>query len=561
MDDSVQHPIRRWLRANSIFSALSGAVVLATAAQLPLFLGVGGRVSYVVLGLGLVLYGMHLIIAALAVGQWGAARSIGSRRVASGVLGILVVAGGAVDGQVPPMEPSLPSIETLRVLPFRSVDSIDRMLASLEKAYAEKDVEAFVAHYAEDFQQVDVNRRIHVSGKDAWRAQTVQVNQAHQTMGRIHHGRALIGDWLVVELEWFGTVVGTALGRPGEEHSYRYSGLGLLQVEDGRIRRQILFGDVVSLEEQLGLRPHSTAQQTEQSVPDEGRLVDVGGHRLFIRCQGEGSPTVVFEAGLGAWSLAWLQVQEAVSSTTRACVYDRAGYGSSDPGPRPRDARSIAADLHRLLSATERPPFVLVGHSFGGWIARVYASLHPDQVAGLALVESAHEEQWQRLPPVIRQLLDASLSEIEARADSARQGLLRAEAVPRHTVFGGDQSLWAAYVREMLDASHHDAQAGEMRAMDESARQVQTGRRLADLPLGVLSSAREFDQYRGTPIPVEEANQIWLELQDELAALSSNVVHIVTMTGPHTVQYEEPHIVVGLIAELVRRVREPSPAP
>jgi hypothetical protein len=100
-----------------------------------------------------------------------------------------------------------------------------------------------------------------------------------------------------------------------------------------------------------------------------------------------------------------------------------------------------------------------------------------------------------------------------------------------------------------------------MRAMDESARQVQTGRRLADLPLGVLSSAREFDQYRGTPIPVEEANQIWLELQDELAALSSNVVHIVTMTGPHTVQYEEPHIVVGLIAELVRRVREPSPAP
>jgi pimeloyl-ACP methyl ester carboxylesterase len=422
-------------------------------------------------------------------------------------------------------------------------------------------VEAFVAHYSEDFQQIDVNRRVHVSGKDAWRTQTVQINEAHQTMGRIHHGRALIGNWLVVELEWFGTVLGTALGKPSEEHSYRYSGLGLLEIEDGRIRRQILFGDIVSLEEQLGLRSPSTVQHVEQAITDEGRLVDVGGHRLFIQCQGEGSPTVVFEAGLGAWSLAWLHVQEAVSSTTRACVYDRAGYGSSDPGPRPRDARSIATDLHRLLSATERPPFVLVGHSFGGWIARVYTSLHPGQVVGLALVESAHEEQWQRLPPVIRQLLDASLPGIVAQADSARLALLRAQAVPRHSFFGQDDGLWTAYVREMLDPAYHDAQAEEMRMMDESARQVQTSRPLADLPLVVLSSAREFDQYRGTPIPVEEANQVWLELQDELAALSSNVAHVVTMTGPHTVQYEEPYIVVGLIQELVRRVRERSPAP
>jgi len=348
------------------------------------------------------------------------------------------------------------------------------------------------------------------------------------------------------------------LGRPDEDRSYRYPGLGLLQIEGGRIRRQILFGDVVSLEEDLGVRPPPGAQPPEQAFADLGQRVDVGGHRLFIRCQGEGSPTVVFEAGMGAWSLAWLHVQEILSATTRACVYDRAGYGASDPGPGSRDARSIAAELHRLLSITEQPPFVLVGHSFGGWIARLYASLHPDQVAGLALVESAHEEQWQRLPAVIRQLVDASLPGVEALADSARQGLLTAEAVPRHSFFREEDSLWDAYVREMLDPSHHDGQAGEMRAMDESARQVLATGPLADLPLAVLSSAREFDQYRGTPIPVEEANEIWLELQEELAALSSNSIHIVTMTGPHTVQYEEPQVVAGLIAELVRRVREAS---
>ncbi|MEX2031305.1 MAG: alpha/beta fold hydrolase, partial [Dehalococcoidia bacterium] len=130
----------------------------------------------------------------------------------------------------------------------------------------------------------------------------------------------------------------------------------------------------------------------------------------------------MIEAGMGTSSLAWLHVLDALSGTTRTCVYDRAGLGWSEPGPSPRDGRSIATELHALLAATEHVPYVLVGHSFGGYVIRIYRDLYPAEVVGLALVESAHEAQWARLPAVVRRLVDASLAGIQARADSARAG-------------------------------------------------------------------------------------------------------------------------------------------
>jgi pimeloyl-ACP methyl ester carboxylesterase len=264
---------------------------------------------------------------------------------------------------------------------------------------------------------------------------------------------------------------------------------------------------------------------------------------------------------MGTSSLAWLHVQEALSETTRTCVNDRAGLGRSEPGPSPRDGRSIATELHAALAATEHAPYVLVGHSFGGWIVRIYRELYPADVAAVALLESAHEAQWARLPAVIRRLLDASLPGIQARADSARAGTLDESGVTRDRFFSQREDLWRAYRRQAVDPDHHQAHADELRAIDSTAEQVATTGPLGDVPLAVLSSAREFDPYRGSPIPVEEANRVWLELQGELAKLSTNVVHIVSMTGPHTIQYEEPHVVVGLLRELIDRARASSRTP
>jgi len=123
--------------------------------------------------------------------------------------------------------------------------------------------------------------------------------------------------------------------------------------------------------------------------------VNVGSHRLHIRCAGDGGPVVIFDAALGGSSLSWTLVQPAVARITRACSYDRAGFGWSDAGPLPRTAGRIAGELHALLHAAAVPhPYVLVGHSYGGLVMRLFASRHADEVAGLVLVEPAIPEEW-----------------------------------------------------------------------------------------------------------------------------------------------------------------------
>jgi len=126
-----------------------------------------------------------------------------------------------------------------------------------------------------------------------------------------------------------------------------------------------------------------------------GRFVEVGTHRLHLHCAGKGAPPVVFDSALGASSLSWSLVHAAVARLTTACVYDRAGFGWSDGGPMPRTAGRIADELHMLLARTGlRGPYVLVGHSFGGLVMRMYAARHRQDVAGLVLIEPAIPEEW-----------------------------------------------------------------------------------------------------------------------------------------------------------------------
>src|SRR5687768_517130 len=126
-----------------------------------------------------------------------------------------------------------------------------------------------------------------------------------------------------------------------------------------------------------------------------GRLIDVGTHRLHIHCSGSGTPAVVFDAALGGSSLSWTLVQPAVAEFTTACSYDRAGFGWSDAGPRPRTAARIADELFTLLDAAGvAPPYILAGHSFGSLVARAFAGVHRELVAGLIFIDPAHPEDW-----------------------------------------------------------------------------------------------------------------------------------------------------------------------
>jgi pimeloyl-ACP methyl ester carboxylesterase len=144
----------------------------------------------------------------------------------------------------------------------------------------------------------------------------------------------------------------------------------------------------------------SAAQAT--SVPGSpGRMVDIGGRKLHLNCSGQGSPTIVLEAGLGDSSLAWSLVQPKLATTTRVCSYDRSGTAwSHDAGPQHGLAKA-ADDLDRLLKISgERSPYLFVGHSWGGWLITVYASKHLEQVAGIVLVDSSVGFD----PPVIEKM-------------------------------------------------------------------------------------------------------------------------------------------------------------
>jgi len=150
--------------------------------------------------------------------------------------------------------------------------------------------------------------------------------------------------------------------------------------------------------------PAPASAMASPAATAEARTVDVGGRSLHIECQGSGSPTVIFEAGLTGDHRTWERVAPALAERVRVCAYDRASVAPSDAAPTPRTAEDVVDDLASLLEASgEEAPIVLVGFSFGGLTSQMYAATHPDDVAGLVLVESNHPNEvddfWEHLTP------------------------------------------------------------------------------------------------------------------------------------------------------------------
>jgi pimeloyl-ACP methyl ester carboxylesterase len=146
------------------------------------------------------------------------------------------------------------------------------------------------------------------------------------------------------------------------------------------------------------------ARRSARRHPAPGRIVDVAGERLHIVCAGEGSPAVVFESGVAASSLSWTRVLPAVAAFTRACAYDRAGLGWSEPSRTPRTLARMLAELRGVLAETAGGrPAVLVGHSFGAFLVSAFAAQHPGEVAGLVLLDPPSD--WHEVSPERARLL------------------------------------------------------------------------------------------------------------------------------------------------------------
>jgi pimeloyl-ACP methyl ester carboxylesterase len=288
--------------------------------------------------------------------------------------------------------------------------------------------------------------------------------------------------------------------------------------------------------------------------PPPGQLVDVGGHRLHLHCVGEGSPTVVLDAGLGAFSLDWGAVQPEIATSTRVCAYDRAGLGWSEPGPLPRSPQQFADELHVLLTnADVEGPYVLAVHSISGKTARLFASQHPNDVAGMVFVDARHESVDEHVTPEQLAAEDAQQRRFQRMIGwMAKFGLvllLWSPVWPRALPGSENLSPETRTAIGVLQARPRQIESAlaEGRGRMDSNTQLEAAAPLGDIPLIVLTSAQSIDH-----LP------FWNEAQQIMTGLSSNSRMIVASSG-HAVHFEQPALVVESIRQVVDAARTGQP--
>lgn len=314
------------------------------------------------------------------------------------------------------------------------------------------------------------------------------------------------------------------------------------------------------------------ATDASRLPPRIGKAVDVGGRTMNLYCSGEGSPTIVFEAGGNEPGYVWTSLQTKLAKVTRACWYDRAGVGWSDPPQSPRTSATVISDLHEVLSRAGVPrPYVLVGASIGGEYARIYASRYPQDVAGLVFVDSSHPDQqepafmlsaFNLMSPARRQLICTALPFM------ARFGILRMIA----SRMGGPVTEQSRSEREIL--AKLDAQPMALSTDAEQTCAATEGGRLVPIlgtgnpeldkaarnagslderPLVVLTAGRYWAP-PGLEKQAAQYHDIWIhKLQASLARLSARGRQVI-VDADHGMS-EAPDAVVTATEQVVDEVR------
>jgi len=281
--------------------------------------------------------------------------------------------------------------------------------------------------------------------------------------------------------------------------------------------------------------------------PENGRLVDVGGYRLKLNCIGVGTPTVILEAGFGDLSVEWRTVQSEIAKFARVCSYDRAGYGGSDPGPIPRTSLQIATELNALLrNAGELPPYVLVGHSFGGYNVRVFNGLYPNEVAGIVLADATQEDQYELLPKAWNAISAAQLRHCERQL---RYAFLLVDLGIGRLMLKAQGADHGSYL--ILQTKYLRARASELEQIQTSAEQARRADHISDKPLVVLTAAENTDDMGLSAQDFADFQRIWIDvLQMRLAHLSTRGRRIMVERSGHDIPTDRPDAIVDAVREI-----------
>ena len=273
-----------------------------------------------------------------------------------------------------------------------------------------------------------------------------------------------------------------------------------------------------------------------------GQLVSVGAYRLHIQCLGAGKPTVVLDAGLGGSALEWTRIQSELAPTYRVCSYDRAGMGWSDPIRGSRTSAQITEELHDLLQAARVPgPYLLVGHSFGGYTAQLFASRYPNLTAGVVLVDSSHPEQIRRFAESLH-------------INIAPRGKLM-QLVPVQVARNIPAEVRTTAQALVMAPKTRFAVTRELESFRLSADQVAAAPPVTDIPWLVLTRGQQ-KWPAGSSGNRKEA--LWRQLQTELASKTAISGQIIARRSGHHVHLDQPELVIQsirIVAQTVLRSR------
>jgi pimeloyl-ACP methyl ester carboxylesterase len=292
------------------------------------------------------------------------------------------------------------------------------------------------------------------------------------------------------------------------------------------------------------------------------QLIDVGGRRLNLYCLGHGSPTVILDGGLGDDVTEWRDVQDPIARQTRVCAYDRAGYGFSDPGPTPRTAAALDADLEALLHAADlRPPYVLVGASLAGLHVRLFADRHRSEVAGMVLVDPSFEHQvarYEAATPAYVPTAERQLATFKRCIEALRAGVPARDSQTYKDCIGDpDPDLPNDVVAALAARVRPDTYVMILSELEEfsgaSSEEVDASRRsYGDMPLIVLTAALAPN---ADPDTITRT-RIWTAMHDRMAQLSSRGVNRIIPGATHHIQQSRPQAVIAAVNEVVTAARE-----
>ncbi len=297
------------------------------------------------------------------------------------------------------------------------------------------------------------------------------------------------------------------------------------------------------------------------------QLVDIGGRKINLYCTGQGATTVIFDGPAGDAGWTWFKVQPEVAKHTRACIYDRAGFGFSDPAQRPNTSENAVDDLHKaLLIADIKPPFLLVGNSLGGSNVQVFTYRYPHEVKGLVLVEPQSEDETTRTNKASQGLINKIYAMVKDHDQqclvAANKGIKPGSDAAASCIGEPSQYFGPLLGKQvkamMLTKSYWKTRVDEANAFETSDKQLRTLRKpFGSIPLIVLT--RGVSPYADPSQPqsavnkaVENENE---KIHKEIAALSTKGKQRVVAGASHGIQGDQPSAVTEAIVEVLGQIK------